>query len=156
MSAEFSEQIDLRAHHLHSLAQQYRSPRLTKAVKKVKLALLGYRDSEFADQITNVIGGIIDGDIKKVRITDGYDEICKKCPQKKETHYKVAEKEWSPVFLSLVDQKIAENSALEIGGIYDSNELIARIGTIREGIRKTLIQIPSLLEIARLLEQSEK
>jgi hypothetical protein len=146
MSAEFPVEIDLRAHHLYSLARQYRASGVTRSIRGIKLALLGYRDNEFKDHLTEVIGGIINCETERVRITDSYDEICKKCPQKRDEHCRVAGIEWPSEFLSSVDREVAENSSLTIGEVYNSDELIQRMDSIRKGIRRTFLKLPELLK----------
>lgn len=150
MSEEFPEQIDLRAHHLYTLEHQRRAPRLTRLVQGSKIGLLGYND-EYAEHQTDVIGAIISGQVRRVRIVGDYDEICKKCPKKKGTHCEVAGREFPSAFLSEVDQKMAENSGLEIGSTYESGELISRMWGIRMGLVKTFLQLRGLLRKARSL-----
>ncbi len=157
MSAEhYGQPVDLRAHHLYSLQQQYSFPISTKALKAIKLAVLGYQDPEFPEHLMNVVDDIINGTTQKVRIVDHHDAICEKCSQKREHHCRVAGRNYSSAFLSLLDQAIAENSELEIGATYTSKEIVGRIKSVRKGLIRTAIQIPALLEIARLMEISKK
>ncbi|MFA6521455.1 MAG: DUF1284 domain-containing protein [Candidatus Gracilibacteria bacterium] len=149
-------EVDLRAHHLFSLYTQLHSPKITKLLKGVKLAILGYKDPNFPNHLMRVIDNIIGGTTQKIRIVDGHDAVCEKCPQKREGYCETAYGNHSANFLSLVDQTIAANAGLEIGASYDATEILDRMKTIRGGLLRTATQMPSLIALARLMDKADK
>ena len=132
--------MNLRAHHLYSLAVPS-----SRRIKKLKLKLLGYKNSnEFADHLIDITEGVRTGVVKQVTIVDTCDIICEKCTKKGDPKCRVGGIKWSKNFLTKMDRVIAASSGglIEIGKTYESEYLVKNIGKIRWTLVKAVLKLP--------------
>ena len=153
--ASTEKTMDLRAHHLYTLAklESFQAhklesrKKLIKKIKSTKLYLLGYGNTKnFADHLVDSLLAILKNEVSAVRIVSTHDEICKKCAEQGNNHCKVGGIKWSKSFLQLLDETLIKNTndLLQINGSYPPNYLLENLPLIRKAIRKTLLEIPGL------------
>jgi len=157
--------MELRAHHLFTLSRlhflgahkaEWRENFL-RHLKTPQLRLLG-RDRQFTDHLIDSILAILKEQVGTVRLTDTYDEVCKECPQRGGVNCRVAGREWTENFLSMVDQAVVRNTngVLEMGKEYPPAYLVENMGAIRSAMRKTLLELPGIWRIDKKLQQEER
>src|SRR3989339_2276032 len=163
---QFDEQADkpmeLRAHHLFTLSRlhflgahksEFRE-NLFRNLKSLQFKLIGRGEGQqFADHLVDTVLSILKEQVGTVKLTDTYDEVCKKCPQKGNANCRVADREWSENFLSMVDQAVIRNTngVLEMGKEYPSAYLIENMGVIRSAMRKALLELPGIWSVDKKL-----
>lgn len=148
--------MELRAHHLFTLSRlhffrahksEFRA-NLFRNLKSLQFKLLGRGEGQlFADHLVDTALSILKEQVATVKLTDTYDEVCKECPQKGNTHCRVAGREWSEDFLSKVDQAVLRNTegVLELGKEYPPASFIENMGVIRSAMIKTLLKLPEIM-----------
>lgn len=148
--------MDLRARHLFTLSSLKRMgahksefiERFVRNLKSAEFKILGRGEGrEFADHLVDSILLVLQGRIDKVKITDSYDKVCEKCPQKGNGCCHVIGKDWPEDLLSRVDQAVVKNTngLLEIGKEYPPSFLVDNIRVIRSALRKTALELPGIL-----------
>lgn len=156
--------MELRAHHLFTLSVVRRlgahknewRENFAKNLKASKFSTAGReRGREFTDHMVDSVLDILKEQVGAVKITDTYDKICEKCPERKKPTCRFLGREGTENFLSLVDQSIVKNTngMLELGKEYSPAYLIENIDTIRRAMRKTLLELPGLFRIDKKLQK---
>lgn len=157
--------MELRAHHLFTFSRlhflrahkaEWRG-NFIRNLKAVQFKLLGHGEGrQFADHLVDSVLVILKEQVGTVKLTDTYDEICRECPQRGNANCRIAGREWSENFLSMVDQAVVRNTngVLEMGKEYQPAYLIANMGAIRSAMRKTLLELPGIWSIDKKLQQA--